>query len=145
MFNWFYALLAKIKGTNDVSTPVEVISQQMNEMRPLPLGIKEFEEWSDRIISGALIPGATVESQKFALCGAIMSIGPTDDHKPDLYFIKVLRKSSANQVAQAKMQYIREEAAAKAAAVKAVQAISSSQPAEVTVAPVVLASGTDKA
>lgn len=71
------------------------------ELRPLPLGRKEFEEWSDRIISGALIPGATNESQKATLAGCVLHLGPTESHKEDAFFIHTLRKLAANQVAHA--------------------------------------------
>lgn len=85
---------------------------QMNEPRPLPLGRKEFEEWSDRIISGALLT-ATPESQKFALAEMIMHIKPTDDHVADSFFIKSLRKSAANQIAYAVMEELREKTKAR--------------------------------
>lgn len=77
------------------------IVNQMNEPRPLPLGRKEFEQWSDRIIGGALVVGASIESQKATLAGCIMHLGPTESHKPDAFFIHSLRKLAANQVAHA--------------------------------------------
>lgn len=83
---------------NDDNTPVELIQDQMLERRPLPLGRKEFEEWSDRIISGALIQ-ADVRSQKFVLADVLLHLGPTEDHKEDAYFIHTLRKMAVNQVA----------------------------------------------
>ncbi len=51
-----HSLLAKVTGKNLQSTPKDVIIDQMNEPRPLPMGTGEFEEWSNRIISGALLP-----------------------------------------------------------------------------------------
>ncbi len=85
---------------NDDSTTTETIIDQMNEPRPLPMGRQEFEVWAARIISGALV-GADVESQKFVLCNQILGLGPTEDHKPDAYFIHSLRKFASNQVADA--------------------------------------------
>lgn len=118
-----HKVIAKVIGKNLKSTPKEVIVDQMLEPRPLPMGRKEFDEWSDRIISGALIPMATYEaipgidtpvllkakqeekeaifreSQKFALANALMHLGPTESHKPDAFFIHSLRKFAINQVA----------------------------------------------
>lgn len=121
MKNLFYRLCAMLSGKNCNATPKEVIIDQMNEPRALPMGLKEFHEWSDRIIGGALIPMAPysvetyvafVEGQKFALANALMHLGPTESHKPDAFFIHSLRKFAINQVADT----IRKElhAAAKA-------------------------------
>lgn len=104
---WFHKSLANVRGKNLASTPKSVILDQMNEPRPLPLGRQEFDEWSDRIISGALVPGATVESQKFALANAILHLGPTESHKPDAHFIHILRRACVNQVAFAMMEEIK--------------------------------------
>lgn len=77
----------------------------MLEPRPLPLGRSDFDEWSDRIISGAVIPGgeenpeAFKEGQKFALADLLLHLGPTESHKPDAHFIHSLRKFAVNQVA----------------------------------------------
>lgn len=86
----------------------------MNEKRPLPVGMNEFEEWSDRIISGTMLP-ADPESQKFALATMLMHLAPTVDHEIDGYFIKSLRKSAVNQIAHAKMTEIRDRAKARLA------------------------------
>lgn len=92
---------------NSPDTAVDTIIAQMNEPRPLPLGRKEFEEWSERIISGACIPGgeddkeAFIEGQKSALCQMIMSAKPAESHIADAHFIHSLRKAAANQVAAA--------------------------------------------
>lgn len=77
----------------------------MNEPRPLPLGRTEFEAWSDRILSGAMIPHEADKAEEFrksslfTLCNMVLHLGPTESHKPDAYFIHSLRKSAANQVA----------------------------------------------
>lgn len=103
----FHKALAKFRGKNTVYTPPEVISEQMNEPRPLPMGVKEFHEWSDRIIAGSMMT-ADVPSLKFALAEMIMHLKPTDSHCADAYFIHCLRKGAANQVAYAMMQEIRD-------------------------------------
>lgn len=92
----------KVKGKgkvkNSVLTSKREIQRQMLEARPLPMGRKEFEEWSDRIISGSLVV-ADIPSQKFALANMLMHLGPTESHKPDAFFIHSLRKFAVNQVA----------------------------------------------
>jgi hypothetical protein len=95
MLAWFHAAVAKIRGRNSESTPSSVILAQLNEPRPLPIGRAEWDIWSDRIISGACITqyGASVRSQKFCLANLIMHLGPQEDHKPDIFFIKSLRKN----------------------------------------------------
>lgn len=88
-----------LKVKNDEDTSKEIISEQLSELRPLPMGMTEWEEWSDRIISGACIPGVDVPSQKYVLANEIMHMDPRKDHQTDVYFIKTLRKLAANQVA----------------------------------------------
>lgn len=96
----FYSALAKILGRNLKSTPPAVISAQMNEPRALPMGMTEFDEWSDRIISGAMC-AADKNSQRYVLANMLLHLGPTEDHKPDAHFIHSLRKFAVNEVADA--------------------------------------------
>lgn len=91
--------MIRTKNADDV--PVTDISAQMREMRPLPMGRAEFDEWSERIISGALVPGADAQSQRFVLADMLTHLGPTESHKQDAYFIHCLRKFAINQVAVA--------------------------------------------
>jgi hypothetical protein len=113
------------KLRNDENTPVDVIVAQMKEIRPLPLGMKEFDDWAERIISGALLPPGSADpdtqydSQKFALASMLMHLSPTTDHECDGYFIKALRKSAINQIADAKMKELKEKAKQRLAAVTA--------------------------
>ncbi len=103
-----HSLLAKLRGKNSASTPASVISAQMSEPRPLPMGVKEFHEWSDRIIAGAMVPAVGGEqSLKWALAEMIMHLKPTQDFCDDAYFIHCLRKGAVNQVAYAMMEEIR--------------------------------------
>lgn len=102
----WHKMTARLTGKNSPKTPTSLILDQMSEMRPLPLGIKEFEEWSDRIISGACLP-ASPESLKFALAEMVMHLKPTEDHCSDGYFIKCLRKAASNQICYAKMEELR--------------------------------------
>jgi hypothetical protein len=119
MFESFISRLrdgAQIYPSNTDETPKDVILQQMTEPRPLPMGMKEFHEWSDRIISGALVPGATPRSLKYALAEMVMHMKPTESHCPDGYFIQCLRKAASNQVAWAFIQEVRAEKASQDAA-----------------------------
>jgi hypothetical protein len=91
----------------------EELIEKMGEPQPLPMGVKEFHAWADRIISGALVPGATPDSQKFALADMILHLKPTEDHCPDAFFIKTLRKCAVNQVADAIRIELRDKAKAR--------------------------------
>ena len=71
------------------------------------MGQKEFLEWSNRIISGALIPTEDRDSQVAILAGMLMQLGPTESHKPDAFFIHSLRKYAVNEVAHANFQSIK--------------------------------------
>lgn len=108
MKNLWYRALAWLLGRNLASTPTEVISSQLHEVRPLPMGVSEFEDWAERIISGAMVE-ADKDSQKFALCNMLMQMGHTEHMKADIHFISQLRKVAVNQVADS----IRKEISAK--------------------------------
>lgn len=95
-----FSFLFTPKAVNSAKTSTKTILNQMNEPRALPMGVKEFHEWSDRIISGALIPSDDPESLKAVLASMLTSLGPTEDHKPDSYFIHLLRKAATNEVAR---------------------------------------------
>ena len=99
MHSYYYRCLAKLTGKNPKKMPVSAILGQLHEPRPLPMGRKEWDEWSSRIIAGAGVT-ATYESQAFALANLLMHLGPTEDHKEDVFFIKSLRKFCVNQVAE---------------------------------------------
>lgn len=113
----YHRLRAAFTGRNTASTPIDVISAQMNEPRQLPVGAREFDEWSDRIISGVPpLDKVDPEGMKFALATMIMQLGPHESHKPDLYFLKGLLKSASNQIAHAKMVEIKDAAKARLSA-----------------------------
>ncbi len=88
--------------------PVGDLVQEMMEPQPLPMGMTEFQAWSDRIISKALVT-ADVRSQKFALANMIKGVSHTESFKPDAYFIHQLRKVASNQVAQAVIDEIKQD------------------------------------
>ena len=91
------------------------IKDELTQKRALPTGVKEFEEWSDRIISGTML-SATAESQKFVLAREILDLPRTTAFETDLYFINLLRKYAANQVADAMAVKIRDAVKARLAA-----------------------------
>ncbi len=121
----FHVKLPKLLGRNLRSTPKAVIIDQMNEPRPLPMGKTDFDEWSERIIGGTLLPGGSddpqvfQDSQKFALANMLLHLGPTESHKPDAFFIHSLRKFAVNQVADAVRVELRDKAKARTDAEKA--------------------------
>jgi len=116
--NALFRLWAKLTGKNSVHTPVAVIRDQLLEPRPLPMNRPQFGVWSDRIISGADVPG-DISSQRFALANLLMHLGPQESHKEDAFFIHSMRRSVVQQVAHAMMTDIRDEAKARLAAEQA--------------------------
>jgi len=89
------------------------IQSELTLKRPLPTGITEFHEWAERIISGVHIKSAPgmeqvlMDSQKFALAASFKNLPPSQAFEEDAYFINILRKAAANQVAEQVMQDIR--------------------------------------
>lgn len=75
--------------------------EYLKEMRPLPLGRKEFDAWSKEIIKLAEVPGLTIESGQFALSEMILHVKPTQSFESYGHFVHSLRKGAANQVAHA--------------------------------------------
>lgn len=103
----FWPLLRRPRAKNAQWTTKATILEQMNEPRPLPMGQKEFEVWSDRIISGALIPTKDIDSLKAILSSMILSLPPTEAFKSDGYFISMLRNAAAKEVANFNFQEIK--------------------------------------
>lgn len=111
-------------------SPVSALKKGMLERQPLPMGRKQFMEWSDRIIALAMID-ADHESQRFALADMILHLNATEDHKEDGYFVKILRKVAVNQVADAMRKEIRDLAKARLVEAEA-QVMSHNTDGEVT-------------
>lgn len=101
-----------MKIANKEELAVGDMSGALLERKPLPIGRKEFMEWSDRIIAGSLVE-AEPDSLRFALGAMLMHIGPTEAFKEDAYFILALRKGAVNQTAHAMMQELKAEQEAK--------------------------------
>jgi hypothetical protein len=118
-------------GKNTQDTSVNVISAQLNEPRPLPLGKAEWTLWVDRILSGVILE-ADRESLEYALATMILSLKPTESHVPDAFFIHSLRKSAANQVADNRRKELYAAKQVKVEAEKAAEAIAANPNAEAT-------------
>lgn len=84
------------------------MTEQFLEKNPLPIGRKEFEIWSDRIIEAAVVE-AEKDSLKYSLAAMVMHLGPTEAFREDAFFILQLRKAAANQTAHAMMQELKED------------------------------------
>ncbi len=84
------------------------IKQEMLEKRALPIGMTQFNQWSDRIISGAMVE-ASKRSQKWTLAEMVMHLNPTEAFKEDAHFILKLRKAAVNETCAAVMREIKEE------------------------------------
>lgn len=104
--------------TNTAGTSVSTILAQMNEPRPLPMGQKEFMAWSDRVLSGALVPTDDKEGLRAILASMILQLPSTVSHKEDAFFIHSLRKAAANEVAHANFQAIKKKKEEDAKAAK---------------------------
>lgn len=94
--------------------------------RPLPVGMTEFEEFSNRILT---LAGkyADEDSMKFALASIIIHADASKGSLPDSYFLERLRKSAANQVASQVFQDIKAKQAAAQEAAKQVEDTTSSE------------------
>lgn len=82
-------------------------NSDMLDRKSLPIGRKEFDSWSDRIIEVASVT-AEKESQKFSLAAMLMHLGPTEAFKEDAFFALSLRKAAVNQTAHSMMEELKE-------------------------------------
>lgn len=81
--------------------------EELNEPRPLPMGRTEFENWSDRIIAAAMVPGVTKESQKAVLGERLLHVPPDKSFIADSHFVQTLRRVAVNQVGHAMFEEYR--------------------------------------
>lgn len=85
-------------------TPIDEIIEALQEKRPLPLGMKEFEDFFARIWSGALLtfePGKEEIiklSAKNVLANEMIHLPSSQTHESDIYFINRIRKVACNQI-----------------------------------------------
>ena len=92
----------------------------LKEETPLPVGMTEFQAWSDSIIalSGEY---ADIDSMKYALATMVMHADAKHGALPREYFVSRLRKVAANQVASQVFQDIKQKQADAAAAKQATE------------------------
>lgn len=109
MFDNVHAKIASMKNGKD-RRDIDSIKENLREARPLPIGVTEFNEWSDRIIQGAMIK-ATDDSLKFSLAAMLLQLGQREIFKDDHYFICALRKVATDQTAQYVMSEMKKERA----------------------------------
>lgn len=74
---------------------------------PLPVGMVEFKEWSDGILSLSKVPDN--DSTRFAVAVMIMHLNPDVDHVSKRNMIRRLNKSAANEVANAVCLQLKEK------------------------------------
>ena len=100
------------------------IKKEMLEKRPLPIGLTQLMEWTDRIIAGAGIDGSEAcgwvgdnNQLRWMLCEFIQHYtSPTEDFKEDAFFIKRLRHQLSKETAFGYMQKLKREQEQKLAA-----------------------------
>lgn len=68
---------------------------------PLPVGMVEFEEWSDAIIE--LLPkgleSVPREDKQFVLASSIQHLGQNKSRVPLHYFVSLMHKAASSQIA----------------------------------------------
>lgn len=84
----------------------------------LPVGVTEFEKWSDSVIELAG-PMADKTSMLFAVASILIHADSKHGALPKAYFVNRLRKSAANQVASQVFQDIKTKQAEETAAKQA--------------------------
>lgn len=75
----------------------------------LPVGMTEFDAWAEKIASTYQLPTKDLESVKFTLASIVIHLGPSDDKKPNWFFVKQLRAASAKQIAGAAFYEIKQK------------------------------------
>ncbi len=95
---------------------MKFFKNKLEVTRELPIGMKEFEIWSDRIISQSAItqiedPKKAIRGFKWVLAEMIMHLGPREAFKEDGHFVLGLRKGAVNETAVAVMRKIKDEQA----------------------------------
>jgi hypothetical protein len=105
---------------------VKRLQAQLMEKRPLPVGLTEFNQWADRIISGARVPKN--DSMKYALAYMLLDLKPTISYETDHYFISCLEKAAINQVADFYRREVYEKKQQRIAAEKAQQNSAAATP-----------------
>ena len=78
--------------------------------RPLPVGVKAFNEWSADLIEVYKIADImTVRDAQYTLAASIIGAGGSTAFKANFTFLLILRSAAAKQIAGAKFQEIQAE------------------------------------
>jgi hypothetical protein len=103
---------------NKVFSRFKLLIKKMLSVFPsdLPVGMTAFNKWMDEVLE-LTGPIADKTSMTWLVSNEIMHVKSGMDRVPKRYFVKVLRKFAANQLAAAKVNEIKlqQEAAQKAA------------------------------
>lgn len=114
---------------NIVSKIKKVINQVLGLIpSPLPVGMTEFNQWSDSIINTYNLPG-TERDKRYMLASMIIRFGETTAFKSKFFFFLALRSAAAKQIAGANFAMIRQEQQAEQAAAIAAAAKQAEVPA----------------
>lgn len=73
----------------------------------LPVGMTEFQEWSNSILKLSKVPDN--DSTRFAIAVMILHLNANEDRKPKRYFVKCLNKSAANECGNAIAMILKEK------------------------------------
>lgn len=94
----------------------------------LPVGMTEFDQWSDSFSDIFDMPTSNKESIKFTLASIIMHLGAQDAYKSKFYFYLTMKAGAAKQVAGSYFYEIKQQQklAAEEAAKKAQEASNES-------------------
>lgn len=87
---------------------------------PLPVGMTAYNTWLSSVLELAG-PVADKDSMEWVISNEVMRLKSTQDRAPKSYFVKVLRKYAANQIAAAKVIEIKDKQQAAQAAKKAIE------------------------
>lgn len=103
--------------------------------KTLPQGLSEHNEWAGQVIRLAGVPDN--RSTRFVLASAILNSGETACDRPKMYFIRLLRKAAAGEVAAYNFHVIKKQQEEERSAERAALIAQQQKSAEVTaVAPV---------
>lgn len=73
----------------------------------LPIGMTAFDQWATSIIKLSSLPDN--DSTRFGLAASILHLDSTQDRKAKRFFVKLMNKGAANQIASGVMQELKEK------------------------------------
>lgn len=116
---------------NNVLTKLKQLINKVTGYFPTatPRGMKEFDKWSDSIISTYNLPSN--DSSKFALATMLLHLDQTQAYVPKRFFGLCALKGATSQVAHGVMMDLKDKQKARAKAEED-EAAKTSQQAEVT-------------